>query len=251
THGNAALNLGEIFADPDLDEQFLDLAQGTGRIHPLGIGRKLPHRFDIGREPGKAVRGALLAVEQPVDHLMIYRDALAHRHRCVCEQRLDGLRRRVCKRNQLSPSVGAFSLVQHGDAGGVAPTARSVARHPPKLARTAPQDYACSAQKQRRRAISGSLPRLCTAVAALLTTWNDIDRLGYPALTWESSQTARVERFDATSFQYRPRCLLAFPRRRRLGDREPHRALRADGDVSVLHLAHLARWRFRLQRSTR
>src|SRR5262249_42117588 len=189
--------------------------------------------------------------EQAVDHLVIYRDALAHRHRCVCEQRLDGLRRRVCKRNQLSPSVAALSLVQHGELRAMASSARSVDRHPPKLARTDPPDYACSAQNKPRGAMWGSLPRLCTAVAALLTTWNDIDRLGYPALTWESSQTARVERFDATSFQYRPRCLLAFPRRRRLGDREPHRALRADGDVSVLHLAHLARWRFRLQRSTR
>src|SRR5262249_28879699 len=178
THGNAALNLGEIFADPDLDEQFLDLAQGTGRMHPLGIGRKLPHRFDIGREPGKAVRGALLAVEQAVDHLVIYRDALAHSPRCVCDHRCDGLCRRVCKRNQLSPSVAALSLAQHGELRAMASSARSVDRHPPKLARTDPQDYACSAQKQRRRAMSGSLPRLCTAVAALLTTWNDIDRLG-------------------------------------------------------------------------
>src|SRR6516225_4288175 len=131
---------------------------------------------------------------------MIYRDALAHRDRCVCEQRLDGLRRRVCKRNQLSPSVAALSLVQHGELRAVASSARSVDRHPLKLARTDPQDYACSAQKQRRRGMSGSLPRVCTAVAALLTTWNDIDRLGQPALTWESAQTARVERLDATSF---------------------------------------------------
>src|SRR5262249_23899876 len=178
THGNAALNLGEIFADPDLDEQFLDLAQGTGRMHPLGIGRKLPHRFDIGREPGKAVGGALLAVEQTVDHLMIHRDALAHRDRCVSEQRLDRLRCRACKRYQPSPGVAALSLVQHGELRAVACSARSADRHPPKLARTDPQDYACSAQKQRRRDMSGSLAATCTAVAALLTTWNDIDRLG-------------------------------------------------------------------------
>src|SRR4029077_14606003 len=78
-----------------------------------------------------------------------------------------------------------------------------------------------------------------------LTAWDK------PTLTREPSRTTRTERFDATSLQYRPRRLLAFPRRRWLGDREPHRALRADGDVSIFHRAHLARRRLRLQRSRR
>ncbi len=178
THGNAALNLGEIFADPDLDEQFLDLAQGIGRMHPLGIGRKLPHRFDIGREPGKAVGGALLAVEQTVDHLMIYRDTLAHRDRCVSEQRPDGLRRRACKRDQLSPGVAALSLVQHGELRAVASSARSVDRHPLSLQGPTPKTTRAVHKSNAAEACRGSLLRLCTGVAALLTTWNDIDRLG-------------------------------------------------------------------------
>jgi len=177
-HGNAALNLGEVFTDTELNQQFLDLAQCTARMHPLGIGRELPHRFDIGCEPGKAVRGALLAVEQLVDHLIIHQDAPAHRRRRVSQQRLNGLRRRSCKRNQLSPGVAALSFIQHGELRTVACRGRSADRHPLKLARTDPQDYACSAQKQRRRDTSGCLPRVCTAVATLLTTWNDIDRLG-------------------------------------------------------------------------
>src|SRR5215470_7844805 len=44
---------------------------------------------------------------------------------------------------------------------------------------------------------------------------------------------------DAPPLRDRPRRLLALPRRRRLGDRKPHRAIRADGDVSVLHRADL------------
>jgi hypothetical protein len=68
THGNAALNLGEVFADADLDEQFLGLAETAAGMHPLGISRELAHRLHVGREPGKTMGGALLAVEQPVDH---------------------------------------------------------------------------------------------------------------------------------------------------------------------------------------
>ena len=49
---------------PMRDEQFFDLAEVAGRSHPLGIGGELAHRLDIGREPGEAVGGALLAVEQ-------------------------------------------------------------------------------------------------------------------------------------------------------------------------------------------
>ena len=62
-HGNAAEDLGEIFAGADAHQQFLDLAETAGRHEPLGIGRKLPDRLDIGREPGKAVGGALFAIE--------------------------------------------------------------------------------------------------------------------------------------------------------------------------------------------
>ena len=50
---------------------------------PLGIGRELPHRFDIGREPSQAMGGALLAIEQGIGHLIIHRDAPAHRRSCV------------------------------------------------------------------------------------------------------------------------------------------------------------------------
>ncbi len=66
-HRNAAEDLREIFAEPDADEQLLDLAEAAGRMHALGIGGELADRLDIGREPGEPVGGALLAVEDAAD----------------------------------------------------------------------------------------------------------------------------------------------------------------------------------------
>ena len=86
-HRNAALDLREIFADPDLDDEFLDLAERAGVVHPLGVGRELAHRFDISGEPGKSVRGALLAIEQTVDGAILDRDKLAHRDLRLRKQR--------------------------------------------------------------------------------------------------------------------------------------------------------------------
>ena len=62
-HGDATEDLGQIFPGPDAHQKFLDLAEIFGRHQPLRIGRELPDGLDIGREPGKAVRGALLAIE--------------------------------------------------------------------------------------------------------------------------------------------------------------------------------------------
>ena len=62
-HRNAAENLRQIFAGADPHQKFFGLAEGARRLKPLGIGGKLPDGFDIGREPGKSVGGALLAIE--------------------------------------------------------------------------------------------------------------------------------------------------------------------------------------------
>ena len=71
-HGNAAQNLGEIFAEPDLDDELLDFTQRIGIVHALGIGRELAHRLDIGGEPGETMSGALFAVEQPGDGVLLH-----------------------------------------------------------------------------------------------------------------------------------------------------------------------------------
>ena len=75
---------------------------------PLGIGRELPHRFDIGREPRKAMRGTLLAVEQFLVEPMIHGDAPAYSRRGIVEQCLGCLRRLPCNRNQLAITAAAF-----------------------------------------------------------------------------------------------------------------------------------------------
>ena len=66
-------NLRQIFAEADANLQFLDLAELALRLHPLGIGGELPQRLDIGRKPGQAVGGALLAIEQPAERVAVDR----------------------------------------------------------------------------------------------------------------------------------------------------------------------------------
>src|SRR6202030_4081043 len=73
-HGNAAENLGQIFAGADAHDQILDLAEIAGVDHPRRIGRKLPDRLHVGREPGQAMGGALLAVEHPGHRAALDRD---------------------------------------------------------------------------------------------------------------------------------------------------------------------------------
>ncbi len=77
-HRNAALDLREILADPDLDDELLDLAEAAAGVHALRIGRELADRLDIGGEPGKPVGRALLAIEDAADRVGLDADALAH-----------------------------------------------------------------------------------------------------------------------------------------------------------------------------
>src|SRR5207253_2895582 len=63
-HPDAARDLREIFADTDTDDQFLDFAEPALRGEAFGVTRKLAQRLHVGREPGKTVGRALLAVEQ-------------------------------------------------------------------------------------------------------------------------------------------------------------------------------------------
>ena len=76
----------EIFAEPDADEELLDLAERAARLHALGVGRELAHRLDVGRKPGEPVGRPLLAVEQTADDVAFDRDPLAHLHDGVCQQ---------------------------------------------------------------------------------------------------------------------------------------------------------------------
>ena len=112
-HGNATRNLGEVFADPDLDEQLLGLPEPAGGLHPLRVSCELAHGFDVSREPGQTMGGALLAVEQIVDHAFVDRHPSAHRRRRLRQERIGRLGRLPCESDQLRRGVGALSLVQH------------------------------------------------------------------------------------------------------------------------------------------
>ncbi len=90
---DATLDLREIFAKPDADQQLLDLGEASVRRHAFGIGGELAHRLDIGGEPGQSVRRSLLAVKQTRDRLAVQRDTLADLGRGVGQQRLSRRRR--------------------------------------------------------------------------------------------------------------------------------------------------------------
>ena len=90
THRNAADHLGEIFAGADAHQELLDLAEIAGRRQPLRIGGKLPDRLDIGREPGKAVGGALFAVENARNRAALDRHPVGDGAAGIGKQRFDG-----------------------------------------------------------------------------------------------------------------------------------------------------------------
>ena len=62
-HRDAAGQLRQIFAEPDREDQPLRFAEFTGIVEAYGPTAQLAQRRDIGRHPGKAVRGDLLFVE--------------------------------------------------------------------------------------------------------------------------------------------------------------------------------------------
>ena len=62
-HRNATEDLAAIIGKADLYDERLDLAEASLLAHPRRIARHLPERFDIGGEPGKAVRRMLGVIE--------------------------------------------------------------------------------------------------------------------------------------------------------------------------------------------
>ena len=89
-HRNAADDLGKIFAEPDANQKVFDLAKRALAGHARGVGRELPHRFDISGKPGEPVGRALLAVEQAPDQMAFHDHALTHFGRCVPQQGVEG-----------------------------------------------------------------------------------------------------------------------------------------------------------------
>ena len=116
-HRNAADDLGEIFAERDAHEVFLDLAERAGAGHAFGIGGELAHRLDIGGEPGQPVGGALLAIEQAADRLACHHHPLAHLGHGIGQQGIEGGGRLAAEFDQVGFGGGAGGGDGHGILG--------------------------------------------------------------------------------------------------------------------------------------
>jgi hypothetical protein len=113
-HRDAADDLCRAFADADAHQVLLDLAEVALAQHALGVSGELAHRLDIGGEPGKPVRGALLAVEHAGNHPALHHDPLAHLGHRVGQQRLQGGARLAGKLDQFMFGDGAAGGDRHG-----------------------------------------------------------------------------------------------------------------------------------------
>src|SRR5262249_59278780 len=78
THWDTARDLCEILAKTDADKQRLGLTEGPLAGHAYCVSGELTNRFNIGREPGKSMRGTLLAIEQTPDHVAFHHHPFAH-----------------------------------------------------------------------------------------------------------------------------------------------------------------------------
>src|SRR5262249_31367034 len=77
-------------AKSDADQQFLELAKRSLACHSRRIGCELANGLDIGGEPGQAMGGTLLAVEQTADHAALHRDLCAYLCCRLRQQRIEG-----------------------------------------------------------------------------------------------------------------------------------------------------------------
>ena len=90
-HRDPAEDLREIFAKADARHQRLGLAEPSLGLHPAGIAAKLLDRLDIGREPGEAVGGVLLALDRGGAQPAVLAQPQAQRGGGARKQGLDGV----------------------------------------------------------------------------------------------------------------------------------------------------------------
>ena len=70
--GDAALDLGQVFAERGLDHQLFHLAEGPGALQAFGPAEHLAQALDIGRQPGQAMGRHLVGVDQGAGHLAVF-----------------------------------------------------------------------------------------------------------------------------------------------------------------------------------
>jgi hypothetical protein len=97
-HRNAADDLGAVFAEQDLGEQGLDLAELTFGFEAGGPFGHLAQRLDIGDQPGQAVGEVLVAFERLAVRAAVFADKLAacagSSSRGICVERAKGVAHR-------------------------------------------------------------------------------------------------------------------------------------------------------------
>ncbi len=96
-HRNAAEDLREVLARAHAHEQFFEFTEAVRFDHAAGIGGELPDGFDVGREPGVAVRGVLFALQRRRGNLAAFRYLQPYRRGGFREQglgRIAGLQKK-------------------------------------------------------------------------------------------------------------------------------------------------------------
>jgi len=120
-HRNAAEDLGEVFTDPDADDELLDVAEAPGLRHALRIGGELPDRVRISGEPGEAMGGALLAVEQPPNGAALDAHTAANLDDRVAHQGVHGGCRLARHDDQVFAGRAAMGGNRHSGSPGLSP----------------------------------------------------------------------------------------------------------------------------------
>ena len=132
--------------------------------HALGIGGELAHRLDVSREPGKAMRGALLAIEHPADRRGLrpppFRAPCAPRRRATRRVRVVAARARStssCSATEREAAIGIGTLGD-GESSGAARHDFTCAVHKSK----APEYRAFLADEPVSRGDFSEIPTILT-----------------------------------------------------------------------------------------
>ena len=116
-HRDAAMDLGEVFAEADLEEQRLHLAELALGVDPAGPGAHLAQGFGVGGEPGERVGRELVLFQRRAADLAGDGDLCPQRLARGGEQRFDLGQGRFGQREDVGQQGGlgqGLSVMRHG-----------------------------------------------------------------------------------------------------------------------------------------
>ena len=115
-HRDAAMDLVQIFAKADLQDQRLDLAKAARLGQPPGPGVQLAQPLGIGRKPRQRMGRELMGLQRRAADLAIHRHKAAQRLARAGKDRLDlghGRRRQAGQIRQRNRRFKALSIMGH------------------------------------------------------------------------------------------------------------------------------------------